>query len=228
MSTVRAGVIGALLALLVALPIAWNHEQGLNRMIGLERDGREAQADTTRRLALALHVLADGTQAVQRRVVQEQQRADALDRALGLERKARFGLGIQVAKLDTSGTAAQRAGDQPDVRYIDLDIKASRTQPFTLRGTIVSYPLPQPAHWDLTLALEPIPLRARLGCGAPVRENNGVRPAQFTVEAPAWARVTIENATQDDAICNQKKSSWATDWKTLTLTGLVLILGLAK
>lgn len=216
--------IGAVAACVVVVPILLNQQADLKREIGLERSNAEARADTTRRLVLALGVLAADAQALQRRAVQEKLRADKLDVAAHQQPKTQLDLAVSIPSVDTTarGQTAESTGDVRDIRFDSVT-----AGPFTLDAQITSPPFPQQAIGRFHIGLaKPVAIQIRLGCGERVRANNNVRPASVLVTAPKWLHAEIDLPRVDDAVCNAPRQRWATDWRTLGLTALTLFVAL--
>ena len=173
----------------------------------LRVDSLEAVADTTRAVTVKVQsLLGDSIRAVERRVVQERQRADALDRALGRERIARVGLSLKVDSL-LARVVASSDTVQDGTRTIGFEVD---TVSFRGSVTVRVPPSPAPPVMDLRLVVNPIPLQLRLGCGDPV---NGIRPATATALGPAWAPLRLDSLSQSPDLCQspalrQKRSSW--------------------
>jgi hypothetical protein len=103
---------GTLLAVLIISLLAWgaSHRREAQRLrdaarvVAIRTDSIEAARDTSRVVAIA--VLHDSLRAVQRRVIQVTQRADSLDRAIGLERVAKYQIVARIAPLPAVDSAA--------------------------------------------------------------------------------------------------------------------------
>jgi len=184
---------------------------------GLAADTLVASRDTTRVLSLELASLGESLAVVQRRAVQVDQRADALDRALGVERAARDSVTASIAsfqgivRTDTvvviepepggagaglpSGSVAGRGQDS--VRRGTFDI---RQAPYTVHA-VVGLPVP-PATGMMAVAidLDTLRLDVRLGCGAP--SADGVRGASAIVTGPAWVGIQLGRVEQTPGVCN--------------------------
>lgn len=223
-SRLTVATLAAILGVVAARSYAG--QQAALQLAGLQADSLAASRDTTRRLALAITVLADGTQAVQRRALQVEQRSDSLDRALKLERKAKGDIRLDYqAVLALNETAKRVIADSSDsVRYGSWVFKNDpRTPQFDSIAIDVRVPRPPALPVvDLAIGFRPTPLSYRLSCGAPDPLNYGVRAAQLTVTAPKWLRVYISDVEQDPALCNPPPApgkSWFADWRTWVLAG---------
>lgn len=192
-------VVGVVALLVMALGWqSWQlaRERSRVRDLVLRADSVEAAADTTRAVsARALKVLGDSVQAVERRVVQERQAKDALDRALGRERIARAGVTVELDSLRAVVQAPVTSDPGDSVRSARFVVDE-----VAVTGTAVAT-LPRPpaaGSLDLRLAVRPIPLHLRLGCGPAV---NGMRPATALLAGPTWAALTLDSLSQDPGLC---------------------------
>jgi hypothetical protein len=202
----RAAILGAAAAcavILAALAVFWWQRHtiaALRRDLGaaaLAASNADAARDSTRRLTLARDVLADSLAIVQRRAVQAVQTADALDRALGLERVARLELTATVRELraHVAGTGPVVSGSGGALsQTFDVD-----SAPYHVRASVTLAPPPATGSLDLAVMLRPIPLAARLGCGA--ADARGIRPASVSIVGPVWATVVVGAVTQAPEVC---------------------------
>lgn len=201
-----ARVVAALVAvdvaaalLVVALGRRLRAEQGAHAASALEASNLRARADTTR---TAL-VLADSSRVYQRQAVQQDQRADSIDRALRLERTALAGLRATVRELRASArstgdvvvTRVTRGSDSATVRTGTFYV---RDAPFTVNAT-ATLPDSGRGSLDVAVTLDPIPLTVRPACTAP--DAHGIRSAVVSVQAPPWARVELTRVEQDEGVC---------------------------
>lgn len=221
--------IGAVIASGFLLPMMWRQQTDYLRDVGLERDAREAGQDTTRRLVLALNVLADGTQALQRRAVQAELKADKLDAALKLSSAARAGLTGEIENFKGLAIAAKNVMETESGTTIHARW-AFRQAPYTISlGVSVKHPPAASILDSLNIALDRVPMALRVGCGPPKRENNGIRPASLTVMVPNWFRVSIDSVDVAPGTCNPKEArGWWKDPKTWTLAAALLGLIVAR
>lgn len=222
MKPLGTGILSAIAGALVVLSIATARENDLRRDAGLIRDSLEASRDTTRRVAMALSVLGQGTQLLQRRAIQTQLERDSLDRALKQERKARAELAVTVRPVDTTVTAPVVVHEEGT----HLAVFAYRATPFTVLDSVWVPPAPDLARSSIRIRLDSIPLSTRIGCGAPVRQNNGIRPALVNVTVPEWANLDIRHAETSPDVCNPKVRSWWGDWRTWTLASFSVLVRL--
>lgn len=153
----------------------------------------EAARDTTR---LRLVRTRDSLLRVfQRRVIQEKQRADALDRALGLERRLRVAASVRfdsaLAQVAGTPTIADSDGDRSSQFHL-------RQPPYTVDATAVLPPPPEQGRLVVAVRLDPLPLSLRIGCGPAVR---GVRPATASLVVPPWATVVLDSLSQAPEVC---------------------------
>lgn len=163
----------------------------------LIRDVAEAKRDTTRALAPATLPLGDSLHAVQRRALQQEQRADALDRALGLERTAKLALEVKVRTLEVEVRATTTASTRRDsTRRAVFDV---RQAPFTVQADVELPPPPAAGQLRVAVALDPVPVELRIGCAPD--SGRAVRPAQVTAIGPAWADLRLRHVEQSPDIC---------------------------
>lgn len=170
--------------------------------LALRHDSVVAAADTNRNVAvenatIAL-VLGDSLEMTQRRVVQVKQRNDSLDRALGLERIGKYEL---TARLDSlQRVVASRSPVTEDsvsrVRRADFNI---RQAPYTVAAAVELPPAPDTGRMDIHIALDQIPVVARLSCAPP--NVDGIRSASIEATAPAWASVRFSDVQQSPDLC---------------------------
>lgn len=189
-----AGMVAMLmLVLLVGSGFWWRHA----RRDALERDAAEARADSTRRVDARL--LSGEIAAWERRAVQERLRADRLDRELG-----RTTVALSQARLTIDSLRVKTPSSKP-VEVLEGDTRVGtfqlRQAPYSIRAVATLPPPPAYGEIDLLIRLDPIPLMARLMCGA--RDpRTGVAPATVLVAAPPWAQVQLEQVQQDPAVCS--------------------------
>lgn len=201
----------AALGLLVVLGVQSFRLRAAERRIGavlLRADSLEAANDTTRSIAeRAQRVLGDSLHGVERRAIQEKQRADALDRALGRERIARVGLEARVdslrlitgAVIDTVVDGARSITFEIDtIPYYGRAIVWVPPQTILAGGDSMVSPRPERPTLDLRLSVTPIPLSLRLGCGEAVQ---GIRPATVTLYGPRWATLSLDSLSQSPDLC---------------------------
>lgn len=218
---IRGIVIGALLAASVILPGVYARERAALRSFGLTKDSLEAVRDTTRRVTLALGVLAEGTALVQRRVVQTEQRADSLDRALRLERKARAEVVGQSDSLMVERVISATPLNSHGLPADDTLRFGFYREPYRVGVKVALRPLPP--QLAVAIQQDPVPMGFRLQCGP--RNEFGVRSALLSATAPDWFRLDLRSLEQTPDLCNPKPGkSWFHDWRTWTLLGA---LGLA-
>jgi len=185
---------------------------------GLAADTLVASRDTTRALSLKLVSLGESLAVAQRRAMQIDQRADALDRALGLDRAARDSVTASIAsyhgivRTDTvfvgeaavvdaaigrpSGVDVDR-GSSDSVRRGTFDV---RQPPYAVHAVVALPDPPARGSMALAIALDTLRLDVRLGCGAP--NASGVRAASAIVSGPAWAGIQLGRVEQAPEVCN--------------------------
>jgi hypothetical protein len=183
--------------------LAAAREQGMRA--AWAADTVQAAADTTRDIYIDAAVLGDSLRLVQRRAVQVTQRADELDRKLGLERVARDELQATIAELNRASIGSQVAAPVDDsVRTGTFEVRA---EPYTVLATVALPRPPARGRLDVDVRLDTLPLEIRLGCGSPGK--GGVRPASVTAVGPAWAKVKLGRVEQAPAVCADISASSA-------------------
>lgn len=160
--------------------------------VAAERDSTRNVATTSRRIA---ELLGDSLRVAERLVGQGTQRADALDRALGRERKARYEM---VAAVDSLSRAVASASvvSADDVRRARFDV---RQAPYTIGADVAIPAPPDSARMAIDVALDAIPVDLRVGCGAP--DRHGIRAATVDAVTPVWATVRLERLEQVPEVC---------------------------
>jgi hypothetical protein len=188
----------------------------------LARDSAEAAADSTRAAAVRVQtVLGAELAAVQRRAVQQRERADSINRALGLERQARVQVELRVDSLLAVATAAVTADSADSVRRARFEV---REAPYSATADVVLPRPPGVGQLSLRVGLDPAPIELRIGCGA---SRDGVRPATVTAVGPRWLSLELASVEQDPAACQAppglpRKKKQPLPWRE----GLLVLLGL--
>lgn len=218
--TLREKVVGAVIVLLliglVVLALLYRHERGAHFDASLRADSALAASDSSKRLSAKniAKVLGDSTAAWQRRVVQEQQRGDSLDQALGTTRKTLSDVRVQIntgrgtssgvvtvirdtSRVPSAATTATSATtDNGGIRQSHFDVKAGV---FSVAADVQLPAPPARGTMEATVTAPSIPLSLRLNCG---KVTDGVARADAIVTGPTWATVGITHVESDPAICN--------------------------
>jgi hypothetical protein len=226
-SVARLVVIAAIAVVVVVIVMAvqsWRLQSARRQVVNmaLAADSVEASRDTTRRIYMTAVVAAaarsalvgsvgtgDSLRVVQRRVVQAVQRADALDRALRLERVARQRLEIAISGLrERSAKAPVEGANSDSVRRAVFDV---RRAPYSVHAEVALPRAPELGRMDVRVDLDTIRLEARIGCGsapAGLRSASmslvaaaGLRSASMSLVAPAWASVALAHVEQSPNVC---------------------------
>lgn len=222
--SVRELVVLALVILAGAVALqTWRlgRAEARAQLAALARDSAEAVADSTRAASARVQaVLGAELAGVQRRAVQQRQRADSLDRALGLERRARVQVELRADSLHAVATAAVTADSADSVRRARFDV---REPPYTATADVALPRPPGSGSLSLRVGLDPAPLELRIGCGAP---RGGIRPATVTAVGPRWLAFELASVEQDPAVCQAPaglpRKKKPLPWRE----GLILLLGL--
>jgi hypothetical protein len=200
----RTGVtilIGFTVGILLSHFIRRNEPDRKHFLVALERDSLLAARDTTRTMQAHVAVLGDSLQVVMRRAVQTAQRADELDRAIGVERVMRDRLQARIVGLnatvrsDTVFTAVTAAHDA-----VRRGVFVVREAPYTARAEVELPAAPAVGRLRLRVELDTLGVEVRVGCG--VRDAAGVRAATATVIAPKWVEVQLARVEQGIGVCS--------------------------
>lgn len=160
-----------------------------------------AAQDTSRRLSVRVGTLGESLMVTQRRAVQQQQRGDALDRALRLERRARVALTVEVPRVRAAiageaAAASDSTANGGDVRRAHFRIEE---QWYSGSADVVLPRPPGRPELSLDVGMRLIPLELRIGCSA--HSPTGVAGASASVTGPRWAKVTLTRVEQDSGVC---------------------------
>ena len=162
-----------------------------------------AARDSTREVALAnarvARLLGDSLGLVEKRAQQVKQRADALDRALGRERVARFGAIAVVESLRQVAMAAVDSNAEGHGRAVRVANFSVRHAPYTIGAEVAVPAPPDSARIQLRIALDPIPIEARVSCAR--ADPGGIRDATVSVSTPKWATVQLGTVEQSPEVC---------------------------
>lgn len=201
-----AMLIGLTVGVLFSHFVRRNEIDRKHFLVALERDSLLAARDTTRTLQAHLALLGDSLQVVSRRAVQTAQRADELDRAIGVERVIRDKLQVRIAGLnamvrsETSETVVTAAHDA-----VRRGVFVVRQAPYTARAEVELPAAPEVGRMRLRVELDTLGLEVRVGCG--VRDADGVRAATAVVIAPKWAEVRLARVEQGIGVCSTMPST---------------------
>ena len=204
---IRMTVLKALMLLCLALGIMVQVDE---RRIGAEHQHAAAAAlfatnvtaerDSTRNVAAANRkvaaMLGDSLRLVEKEAVQVSQHGDALDRALGRERRARYAVVATVDSLQATRAAPAQATAVEGTRAATFEI---RQAPYTIEAAVTMPPLPDSAQLALHVSIDPIPIEARVTC-APANAN-GIRAAAVVASSPVWATVRFAQVEQSPDVC---------------------------
>lgn len=191
----------ALLLTVSVLGYRLRSAQGRERQYALHGDSLAAALDTSKRLALgardSARILGDSLQAVGRRAFQVPQAADALDKALGINRVALAQLAASVRALDARISSGQgvRVDSATGARSATFAIDS---EPY--RGSVTaSLPAFGLGSLDLHIRLDTARLALRLACGA---KTDGIRAAQAVLTGPRWLSLELGRVEQAPELCN--------------------------
>ena len=204
--TIQNYAIGALTALALACMTYAGHvrrelaESRTNeRAIALRASNYEALHDSTRDLAhenapMAL-LLGDSLRAYGKRVVQHEPRRDRVDTALGGQHVAEYAMGVAIDSFHATLASGTRDGMEPGRTPFHV-----RQEPFTVDAVVSRPQHGDSTSLDLRIALDTIPLTARIQCSA--AGDAGIRAASIVATAPPWAAVRFGGVQQDPGVCN--------------------------
>jgi hypothetical protein len=168
--------------------------------LALQAVNATAERDSTRDVALrnaeVAAQLGDSLRIAERLVVQVAERDDALDQALGHERRARYRLTAAVDSLSQVARAASFVDASTGTREARFDL---RQAPFTIAANVAIPAPPDSARLAIGVVLDSIPVDVRLGCAAP--DGDGIRSASIDAVTPAWASVRFQRVEQASELC---------------------------
>ena len=192
------GLLAAALTLTVKVEEARvGHERHRSAVLSLDRLNALAERDSTREIT---KLQGDSLRVFAKQAVQQDQRADALDRSLNLERRTRIALAGTIDSLDrVDGAPSFATGDSSShvAWHADFNI---RQAPYTIAAQVDMPPPPDSAHLALHVRLDTIPIGVQLGCSPP--DAVGVRAASVTATSPPWAAVQFSGVEQSPEICS--------------------------
>ncbi len=159
----------------------------------LAESNRSAERDTTRDVAKqnarVATLLGDSLKLVEKQIVQTAQKRDALDEALGRERKARGEATAIVDSLERVVVAKDSLVS--DVRVARFTV---RQEPYAIEAEVELPAPPDSAKLRVKVGIDPIPIEARVTCGE-------AREAAVSVKTPAWVTVRIGTVSQSPEVC---------------------------
>jgi hypothetical protein len=159
-----------------------------------------AERDSTRLLGeKARALLGDSLSGYQKLILQAHLERDALDKALHQERVVTGQLRATIRELATTTTTSGGVTLNPTDTTQRVGHFTVRDPPYTVEATATLPPPPTPGSLALRVALDPLRVTARVGCGP---QSNGARPATLTVLGPTWAAITLDSLQADPAVCS--------------------------
>lgn len=183
-----------------------------------------AERDSTRNAAVAnarvAALLGDSVRLVEKRVQQVVQRRDQLDRALGGERRARYALAVTVDSLRSSTAGVLVTDASGPVQRAEFNI---RQPPYTVAAVVEIPQRPDTARLAMRIALDPLPIVARVMCSAP--DAHGVRAASVVVSSPPWATLRLARLEQSPAVCGTAAPPQSGSQSPLRFSRLVVGVG---
>jgi len=158
------------------------------------RDSTTNAAATNRRIAT---LLGDSLRLVKKQVIQVAQRRDALDKALGEERRASYAMTTAIDSVQRTMTAAvATSAIAPENRHADFVLRQS---PYTVSAAVDMPAPPDSARLTVDIALDSIPIGVRVACAPP--NSDGIRTASITALTPRWVSARLERVEQSPDLC---------------------------
>lgn len=204
MTSMRSRLTVAALLTLVAVTAVQTYRLDRTRErsaeLALHDVNRTAAADTTHEVALenpaVAELLGDSVRLFAKKVVQVRQEKDVLTSALGTERIAKAGMAVTIDSLRHALAAATEEDSSTRMRRAAFDL---RQAPYTIAAAVELPPAPDTGHMDLRIALDRIPVVARLSCAPP--NGDGIRAASIDATTPAWASIDFTDVEQSPDLC---------------------------
>ncbi len=145
------------------------------------------------------------------------EKRDAIDRALGRERVARYAATAVVDSLERVVAAADSVvrDASREVRVARFDV---RQEPYTIVADVELPPPPDSAKMRVKVAVDAIPIEARVTCAD---IGSGAREAAVSVRTPAWVNVRMGTVSQSPEVCVAPARTSAFARGLASLRGLV-------
>ena len=173
--------------------------------LALAAENAVAERDSTRTISTlnrtVAKLLGDSLALVEKRVVQVAQARDALDDALGRERRAAFVMNVVIDSLRQSMATVATVNDSGDVRRARFDV---RQVPYHVTAEVVVPQPPDSARMSVQVVLDTIRVGARLTCAAP--NAQGIRVASIVASTPTWATVRFGQVEQAPEVCQTQEA----------------------
>jgi hypothetical protein len=83
---------------------------------------------------------------------------------------------------------------------------ALRQPPYTVAAQVEFPQPPDTARMWMRVALDPIPIAARVVCSAP--DRNGIRSASAVASSPLWVNVRLDRLEQSPELCGAAGVGW--------------------
>jgi hypothetical protein len=186
-----------------------------------------AERDSTRDVAssnrAAAELLGDSLRVAERLVRQANLRADALDKALGHERVATYTISLALDSLRHVADSARTEDSESGARRATFEL---RQTPYRVLAEVDLPPPPGTGKIALAVALDPIPIEARVSCGSV--SVAGARAAAIDVRAPAWARVKFGRVEQTSEVCSRAPPPPPASRRFLEFRRLIIGVGLIR
>jgi hypothetical protein len=125
-------------------------------------------------------------------------RAASLQRTLDTERVVRDTLvaTLDSARRESNRTALRPPLDASDTRRATFNM---RQAPYTVAATVDVPPPPDSAHLAMRIAMDPVPIAAKVICSAP--NEHGKRTALLSTSFPPWMTLDITPLEQSPDFC---------------------------
>jgi hypothetical protein len=158
------------------------------------RDSTSNVAATNRRVAA---LLGDSLRLVRKQVVQAAQVRDALDKAVGDERRASYAMTARVDPVQRTMSAVVASSTiVPETRHADFRLRQS---PYTVTAAVVMPAPPDSARLTVDIALDSIPIEVRVACAPP--NSAGIRTASIMAVTPRWVAARLDRVEQSPDLC---------------------------
>lgn len=216
--------------LVIAGLCGWiGHLNGANHTLALKIYNDSAALDTSRNLALSrkdsLRILGDSLAGVTKLALQQTQKSDALDKALGESRKVLVSMTLTIDSL--------RAVHVVSVAPVSIDTSNGQNirramfhveRPIFTADLAVSLPAAGAGILDsLSVNVKPVKVGLRIGCQD--KNANGIRPARVTAVGNKQVSIFIDHAEQDADVC-QDHAGQRTSWLGVFLPSFAAGVGL--
>ena len=174
------------------------HQRAKTTAAALAVSNMAAERDSTRSLTLTnariAAIAGDSLRIVAKRAVQLEQQRDAVDNALGTERRSVVTLDATIDSLVRGAASATTVTD--NVRIATFDV---RQAPYTVHASVALPLPPDSATIALRVALDPIHVETRIECSP--QDQSGVSEAVVTAQSSAQTAIRFDRVEQSPGVC---------------------------